>query len=803
MLPAAGPTLLRRVALQLDYHMSAQFAGLAVAMQRGMFADANIHFTLMPTCPPGDETTRVLAAQRQATTTDQALTILGCTEQNVLVYDSHANAAPVSAVGAMFATTPLALAALPGADLHTAAEASSCVSPTNSLQAQHSLRVGAHIDTVELLERLLPHAHVTAVPREDKLQLLRCGDIDAVQVYDVTEPLRLHEDLGAPPELLKLEDLAGGHAELGYSQVLFVADEVLGRTDDLHHSSHRDIIRATCEVIFAGWACAIRDPEAAARDVAALVPRGQLGELSGAAHWRNSHDFLTRSVIRSCEYVKQTRRGDKLGTIDPARWQRANSWLRPSSKSTSLGLDRTCIYGIDPRWMPGHDVAAALSKKIKETATDIRKCIGRRPSLLVITVGNAALGEGHIEAEPRLKLLAAPNSSWYSKCGTGKAHGIAVTEMHLPAETTTQQLLHVLGSLRVSDGGKVTGAEYGIYDGVQVMWPLPPSICARTVYSAIPRELDADGAQWLGDMHLAAQRREQHVDGCGPAVVDAHPMPPVTPAAVLHMLAHYNIPVCGKHALVVGRSRIVGQPLAYKLGQAGATVTVMHSHTSQIDLKRVASYADLVISCVGIPGIISAKWLKEGATAISIGSCVTESGSVLPDIEGLGEVAAAHVRRYSTVPGGVGPITVLKLLENVLVGAGGHAKRVNSRPLGATSDTPTLSSEALQSALAGDVNLMQWSVANAPGRLTRTFWLPTYPCAVSFVAAISDVAEEHNHHPDLLEIKHRCVDGVDVTVALCTWSKSGITAFDLALAQEITTIFDARHDIGAKRSVTS
>ena len=118
---------------------------------------------------------------------------------------------------------------------------------------------------------MAPHADVVAVSREDKLQLLRRGEIDAVQVYDVMETLRLRDDLGAEPAVLKLSELMVGAPELGYSQVLFAPDEALAC------SVQREDVRKLCEVIFEGWALAIQDPGAAARDVAALVPRGKLG----------------------------------------------------------------------------------------------------------------------------------------------------------------------------------------------------------------------------------------------------------------------------------------------------------------------------------------------------------------------------------------------------------------------------------------------------------------------------------------------------------------------------------------------
>eukprot|EP01046_Picozoa_sp_COSAG06_P006489 COSAG06_NODE_305_length_17809_cov_6.221796_26_plen_282_part_00 len=257
---------MRRVALQLDYHMSTQFAGVAVAIQRGLLAAAGLDLTIMPTCPPGEEPTRVARAHQNTMDAGDQLTVLGSAEQNVLIPDLKQNGTPVSAVAAMFSTSPLALAALPGTSLKVMPAAGSSAGSSSS-----PMRIGAHVDTVDLLQRLVPHAAVVAVSREDKLQLLRHGEIDAVQVYDVMETLRLHDDLGEEPVIVKFSELMGGTRapELGYSQVLFAHD------DALSCSEQRDDIRKLCEAIFEGWALAIEDPEAAARDVAALVPRGK------------------------------------------------------------------------------------------------------------------------------------------------------------------------------------------------------------------------------------------------------------------------------------------------------------------------------------------------------------------------------------------------------------------------------------------------------------------------------------------------------------------------------------------------
>jgi len=165
-----------------------------------------------------------------------------------------------------------------------------------------------------------------------------------------------------------------------------------------------------------------------------------------------------------------------------------------------------------------------------------------------------------------------------------------------------------------------------------------------------------------------------------------------------------------------------------------------------------------------------------------------KNGNVLSDIEDLENSATAG--RFATAPGGVGPIAVLKLFENVLAAARAATHRATARPIGATDETPTLTNESLQAALSAGTAVEAWNLDD-DGRLMKQFWLPSYPCAVSFVKCVSDAAEELNHHPDSLAIDHRCVDGVDVSIGLCTLSSSGgLTEFDLELARSITDAYD-------------
>ena len=200
----------RRVLFQLDSPMSTQFAGVALALRQGLYRAAGVSVELLPGVSVGGELDVVVRRQQEL---GSDATLLGTTEQNILVPNVVAGHA-VQGFAAMFGSSPLALAALPNRAPALAAALQERVDA-----AVMPLRVGAHADTIALLERLVPEGvKVVEVGREDKLEMLRAGSLDAVQIYDVMESLRLQRDLGAPPVVLRLAELG---AELGYAQVLF------------------------------------------------------------------------------------------------------------------------------------------------------------------------------------------------------------------------------------------------------------------------------------------------------------------------------------------------------------------------------------------------------------------------------------------------------------------------------------------------------------------------------------------------------------------------------------------------------
>lgn len=272
------------------------------------------------------------------------------------------------------------------------------------------------------------------------------------------------------------------------------------------------------------------------------------------------------------------------------------------------------------RLIDGKAVAAALRA---EVAAKVAQA-GFTPGLAVVLVGDD------------------PASSVYvrTKDKAAREAGIAARTIRLPAETSQAELLATIRDLNRDD----------TVDGILVQLPLPGGLDSRPVIDAIDPAKDVDGFHPVNVGHLA--------DGT-PNLV------PCTPLGVMKLLAHTHIPVRGARAIVLGRSSIVGRPMARLLLAADATTTVAHSRT--LDLPAECRRADIVVAAVGRPEMVKADWIKPGATVIDVGI------NRLPDGRLVGDVAFAECAEVAgaitPVPGGVGPMTVACLLENTLTAA--------------------------------------------------------------------------------------------------------------------------------------
>ncbi len=218
--------------------------------------------------------------------------------------------------------------------------------------------------------------------------------------------------------------------------------------------------------------------------------------------------------------------------------------------------------------------------------------------------------------------------------------GMEARDLKLPADTSEDELLATIAELNADEG----------VDGLLVQLPLPGHIDENRAIEAIAPGKDVDGIHPLNAGRLYLGR---------PALV------PGTPLGIMRMLDEYEIPLEGAHAVVVGRSAIVGKPMAHLLLQRNATVTICHSRTQ--DLQRHTLDADVLVAAVGRTHIISADMVKAGATVIDVGMNRDEgSRKVLGDVDPSAMDEAAYM---TPVPGGVGPMTIAMVLQNTVTAA--------------------------------------------------------------------------------------------------------------------------------------
>ena len=218
------------------------------------------------------------------------------------------------------------------------------------------------------------------------------------------------------------------------------------------------------------------------------------------------------------------------------------------------------------------------------------------------------------------------------------AAGIHANDLRLPADTPEDELLALLAELNADES----------VDGILVQLPLPPHIDETKAIAAIDPGKDVDGFHPVNAGLLYLGR---------PTVV------PGTPLGIMRMLAEYRIELQGARAVVVGRSSIVGKPMAHLLLQANATVTVCHSRT--VDLQRHTLDADVLVAAVGQLHLIGADMVKAGATVIDVGMNRTDDG-LFGDVDPGAMERAAYM---TPVPGGVGPMTIAMLLKNTVTAA--------------------------------------------------------------------------------------------------------------------------------------
>jgi len=281
----------------------------------------------------------------------------------------------------------------------------------------------------------------------------------------------------------------------------------------------------------------------------------------------------------------------------------------------------------------GNEIAQNLRNELKEEIDDLKIKTGKVPGLAVVQVGNVAASSVYVRAKTK----------------SAKEVGIEVFDHHLPEETTEEELLKIVNTLNNQDN----------VNGILVQLPLPKNINEQLVLDSIHPEKDADGFHPLnvGKLSIASHNDENLLIPC-------------TPYGCLIMLKGLRVDLSGKNALVIGRSNIVGKPMAQLLLKESCTVTIAHSRTKNIE--EVCKKADIVIAAVGRPKMVKGDWIKKEAVVIDVGI-----NRIKSEVEGeiknklVGDVDFDEVSKNASaitpVPGGVGPMTIACLLRNTTI----------------------------------------------------------------------------------------------------------------------------------------
>ena len=275
----------------------------------------------------------------------------------------------------------------------------------------------------------------------------------------------------------------------------------------------------------------------------------------------------------------------------------------------------------EPLILDGKKLAKSIEEQLRGRVEAYKqKNGGRTPILATILVGNDPASETYVKMK-----------------GNACARvGMASKKVHLPESTTTAELLQHINELNNDPD----------VHGILLQHPVPRQIDERAAFDAIALEKDVDGVTCLG---FGRMSMGEQVYGSA------------TPAGIMKILQHYNISLDGKHAVVVGRSPILGKPMSMMLLNKNATVTICHSRTK--DLPSIVKSADILVGAVGKPKFIQGDWIKEGAVLIDAGYHPGNVGDI--DLEN----AISHSSAYTPVPGGVGPMTISVLITQTMEAA--------------------------------------------------------------------------------------------------------------------------------------
>lgn len=268
----------------------------------------------------------------------------------------------------------------------------------------------------------------------------------------------------------------------------------------------------------------------------------------------------------------------------------------------------------------GKAIAAGLRAELKAKTQQLAQT-GKRPGLAVIIVGDDPASRVYVNNKKK----ACAEIGFYSE------------EYALPGNTTTEQLLLLINELNARSD----------INGILCQLPLPKGIDEKAVLLAISPEKDVDAF---------------HPENVGHIMIGDYALLPCTPAGVMYLLQQAGVELTGKRAVVIGRSNIVGKPMALLLLQQNATVTVCHSRTQ--NLQQTVQEADVVVAAIGKAKFITKNYIKPGAVVIDVGMNRDEDGKLCGDVDF--ESVAPVCSAITPVPGGVGPMTIAMLMQNTL-----------------------------------------------------------------------------------------------------------------------------------------
>ncbi|OAV10427.1 bifunctional methylenetetrahydrofolate dehydrogenase/methenyltetrahydrofolate cyclohydrolase FolD [Moraxella catarrhalis] len=273
--------------------------------------------------------------------------------------------------------------------------------------------------------------------------------------------------------------------------------------------------------------------------------------------------------------------------------------------------------------LDGKALAKSIESELSARVEALKQKTGRTPILATILVGDD------------------PASATYVRMKGNACQRVGMDSMRveMPKDTTTDELLAKIDELNANPD----------VHGILLQHPVPAQIDERACFDRISLDKDVDGVTCLGFGRMSMG--ESAYGSC-------------TPQGIMHLLTHYGIELEGKHAVVVGRSAILGKPMAMMLLNANCTVTICHSRTK--NLAEYVASADIIVGAVGVPELIKKSWIKQGAVVVDAGFHPTDNGGCGDiELDGIEAIASA----YTPVPGGVGPMTINTLIRQTVEAA--------------------------------------------------------------------------------------------------------------------------------------